>query len=74
MTENAAAIKNVCYTVYIIVIPYLRLVNQRNYKICVELFELDEKYKRLIPLTQAGLYVVGAARGTGRRVCEDCLD
>ena len=28
---------------------------------------------RLIPLTQAHLYVVGAARGTGRRVCEDCL-
>jgi hypothetical protein len=28
---------------------------------------------RLIPLTQVGLYVVGAARGTGRRVCEDCL-
>ena len=28
---------------------------------------------RLIPLTQVRLYVVGAARGTGRRVCEDCL-
>ena len=28
---------------------------------------------RLIPLTQAHLYVVGAPRGTGRRVCEDCL-
>jgi hypothetical protein len=28
---------------------------------------------RLIPLAQVRLYVVGAARGTGRRVCEDCL-
>jgi hypothetical protein len=29
--------------------------------------------RRLIPLTQSHLYIVGAARGTGRRVCEDCL-
>jgi hypothetical protein len=29
--------------------------------------------RRLIPLTQVRLYVVSAARGTGRRVCEDCL-
>jgi hypothetical protein len=28
---------------------------------------------RLIPLAQVRLYVVGAARGTGRRVCEGCL-
>jgi hypothetical protein len=28
---------------------------------------------RLIPLTQVRLYVVGGARGAGRRFCEDCL-
>jgi hypothetical protein len=35
---------------------------------------MEEAYnKRLIPLTQVRLYVVGAARGAGRRFCEDCL-
>jgi hypothetical protein len=41
-------------------------------------FKVFDKYprpvfQRLIPLAQVRLYVVGAARGTGRRVCEDCL-
>jgi hypothetical protein len=30
-------------------------------------------HRRLIPLAQVRLYVGGAARGTGRRVCGDCL-
>ena len=34
---------------------------------------LEGQTERLIPLAQVRLYVVGAARGTGRRVCEDCL-
>jgi hypothetical protein len=29
--------------------------------------------RTIIPLSQARLYVVSAARGTGRLVCEDCL-
>jgi hypothetical protein len=29
--------------------------------------------RRLIPLTQVHLYVVGVAHEAGRRFCEDCL-
>jgi phenylpropionate dioxygenase-like ring-hydroxylating dioxygenase large terminal subunit len=34
---------------------------------------IGARRKRLIPLTQVRLYVVGAALGAGRRFCEDCL-
>jgi hypothetical protein len=39
----------------------------------VHAHDLRDLAKRLIPLAQVRLYVVGAARGTGRRVCEGCL-
>src|SRR5580704_9208927 len=47
MIENAATIKSARYTVYAIEEAYLCLVNQRNYKTCIDFFALDEKYKAL---------------------------
>jgi hypothetical protein len=34
---------------------------------------MSVRLRRLIPLSQARLYVVGAAWGASRRFCEDCL-
>ena len=34
--------------------------------------QLSVPHRKLIPLTQVHLYVVGAAHEAGRRFCEDC--